>query len=54
MFFVCGQMASCLLKKSLEERTQNVVTQQALLSFQWVGSFIPDSLCESTAEWTLL
>lgn len=39
--FVCRQMASCLLKKSVEERTQKVVTQQAMLSFQWHGSFIP-------------
>lgn len=54
VLFVCRQMASCLLKKSVEERTQKVVTQQALLSFQWLGSFIPASLCEGTAERTLL
>lgn len=41
MLFVCRQMASCLLKKSLEERTQKVVPQQALHSFQQFGSFIP-------------
>lgn len=41
MLFVCRQMASCLLKKSLEERTQKVVPIQALHSFQQFGSFIP-------------
>lgn len=41
VLFVCRQMASCLLKKSLEERTQKVVPQQALHSFQQFGSFIP-------------
>lgn len=52
--FVCRQMASCLLKKSLEERPQKVVTQQALFSFQCLGSFIPARLCESSAERTPL